>query len=491
MDLSYTADRMIPKAKNKRAMENPDALTRDIVASILKCYEQSNYQVKDLAPYLDTGEIYSTCKKVWQFIKSNIAYKVDPENVQWVKEPAKTWHDRQCDCKGYAIFIASLLKWLGIKGAFRFVSFSEDDPEPTHVYVVVKNRGKEIILDDVMPRFDKEKKYCFKYDYPMTQLYRVSGMPPRISSQKLSTLEDIAGIGCTNSPRVGLFSDILQPIKRILSGSKAQDMVVQISPAFLYMYIPSVKSSPLNTGIPDILSKMPAIVQSKADIARHLDTFVHDSWGYTYKNLTDGIIRQTLTQLLTMDPQDYLAKVIGYNINSPHVYGIGDLSEINNPTFNMPIPGMAPTPSGSGQLPGSSQTAQGVLNAAETAGASGAAGPYGQAGAMGLQLIQQFAGMFINYNITPAPSTAMPAVTDWNGFPTAMQIAKYIPTLNDPLGALGTNGGKLATSSLTSQTPSGSSGPGLQSGFSGITGWIMAGLLVGGLFLMTGKKGKR
>lgn len=176
MNLTQIADKVIPAARNKKVLLKKRYSTGDIVQEVLACYEQSKDQVKDLAPYLRGSTVKDTCRNIWNFLKYNVGYSVDPRDVQWVKEPAKVWHDKVCDCKSYAIFIASLLAALGINGCFRFVSFNSE-PYPTHVYIVVRYQGKDIVMDDVMPAFDDEKPYRSKKDYSMKGLYRVSGLP--------------------------------------------------------------------------------------------------------------------------------------------------------------------------------------------------------------------------------------------------------------------------------------------------------------------------
>lgn len=175
MDLKKIADSTIPKA-DKQSSFYKDGNTGDIMHEVLEVYKATAHQLKAFAPHLNAGDVYNTCSMIWHFVKANIRYKIDPPGVQWVKTPARTWADKVCDCKSYSIFILAILKHLGIKGAFRFVSFSAADPQPTHVYVVVKHRGKEIILDCVLGSFDEEKPYTHKHDYNMSNIYRLSGI---------------------------------------------------------------------------------------------------------------------------------------------------------------------------------------------------------------------------------------------------------------------------------------------------------------------------
>jgi hypothetical protein len=150
--------------------------TADIATKLLKVYRDQRHQVARLAPALRGATLLDTCRNVWRIVKENIRYQMDPKGNQWVRRPAQMWWSGVGDCKSYSVFIASCLDALGILGTFRFVSYVEDDATPTHVYVVVKNNGAEIILDAVMPGFNQEKPFEHKYDYNMTRIYELSGI---------------------------------------------------------------------------------------------------------------------------------------------------------------------------------------------------------------------------------------------------------------------------------------------------------------------------
>jgi hypothetical protein len=174
--IKQLADQLIPAPENAEALYKADGITKDIASEVLTTFRESNEQMARLAPYLKAGNIKETCQVIWQLVKFNIAYKVDPPGVQWIRTPSRLWADRVGDCKSYSVFIASCCYQLGIKCCFRFVSFN-DKLRPTHVYVVVKSRGQEIILDAVMPAFNQQKPYTQKWDYNMTRISRLSGIP--------------------------------------------------------------------------------------------------------------------------------------------------------------------------------------------------------------------------------------------------------------------------------------------------------------------------
>lgn len=175
MNYVSDADRLIPAADHKSSLKYKAGDTGNIMQVVLDCYRKKNGQLKRFAPTLHGRNVYETCSNIWHFVKENIRYKEDPPGQQWVKEPARVWADKVCDCKSYSIFIASALRHNGINGFFRFVSFS-DSIEPTHVYIVVPDNGRLIKIDCVLPRFDTEKPFEHNYDYPMTRIYSLSGI---------------------------------------------------------------------------------------------------------------------------------------------------------------------------------------------------------------------------------------------------------------------------------------------------------------------------
>jgi hypothetical protein len=175
MNIEQIANNTIPGAENKRVLKKAEGVTRDIIAEVLDCYQDSNDQLKDFAPHLKGSSLQQTCNNIWSFWKSKIKYLVDADGVQDIKTPAAVWATRYCDCKSFSVAVASTLHCLGIKGKFRFASYGSNSTMPTHVYVVALDGKKEIIIDCVWTGFNSQKPYRKKWDYNMTKVYRLSG----------------------------------------------------------------------------------------------------------------------------------------------------------------------------------------------------------------------------------------------------------------------------------------------------------------------------
>lgn len=189
------ASKTIPLPKGVKTLLHNNGNTSDIVESILATDSVSQNQLKNFAPYLRGKDVYTTLYNVWYFVRKYIPYQVDPLGYQFVKTPAATWLDakqgKQSDCKAYSIFIANILKNLGIQSAYRFAAYN-NHKDYTHVYVIVPGNTGEYILDSCMPNFNEEKPFTKKQDV-MTKIYSVSGLgcPPEQVKTTAATAQRI------------------------------------------------------------------------------------------------------------------------------------------------------------------------------------------------------------------------------------------------------------------------------------------------------------
>lgn len=174
-DWAAIATKVMPPPVNEDRTWAADGNTDDIVQAILSAEQWNQDQTAALAPHLKGESDRATLRNVWFFVRSNIRYVKDRPGHERVKLPAKTWADRSGDCKSMSVFIAGILKNLGIPAKYRFVSFR---PGPvTHVYVVATPHGQRpIIMDAVHEKFDQEAEYHSKKDYPMTKVSVVHGL---------------------------------------------------------------------------------------------------------------------------------------------------------------------------------------------------------------------------------------------------------------------------------------------------------------------------
>jgi hypothetical protein len=168
----------IKPADGKKVLRVSNGRTVDIQSVI--------FEVNKDGIWRDTKEFSKQYKptreslgELWQFVKSNIRYREDPDGVQWVKDPARLWQDKEGDCKSFTLFIVSILQNMGIPYTIRFTAYRKGTV--THVYPIAHlPNGKDVILDAVWYAFDSEKafhhKQDFKFQKKMADIYRLSGM---------------------------------------------------------------------------------------------------------------------------------------------------------------------------------------------------------------------------------------------------------------------------------------------------------------------------
>lgn len=153
-----------------------DGDTQDIVTVIMDMDAVSDkYVDAEAAQCLVGADDYDTLRNVWKFVKRNVRYKADSRGKEVVKSPAALFTIGKGDCKSFSITEAALLRALGFKGIrYRFAAYN-GGRDVTHVYVVVKSGGQDVILDAVYEEFDAEHRYTWKRDIPAARAH-ISGI---------------------------------------------------------------------------------------------------------------------------------------------------------------------------------------------------------------------------------------------------------------------------------------------------------------------------
>jgi hypothetical protein len=140
-------------------------------------------QTKDLAKNFKGSTEKETCSKIFNFLMSDITYKVDGDN-QKIKLPSAFLREKSGDCKSYSLFTGAILANLKIPFSFTYASYNPKDKTPEHIYVTTK---KGCIIDAVYRKFNAEKKPSYKYQKPMNISY-ISGIK-EMRSEKNSKRE--------------------------------------------------------------------------------------------------------------------------------------------------------------------------------------------------------------------------------------------------------------------------------------------------------------
>jgi hypothetical protein len=164
-------DPLFPKSEGVSKTIRRNADVSDTVAFIPKAVHETLNQTEAISRKLKGSNVYETCSRIWHFVYQHIDYKKDQEGYEQIRSPARVWKDRisgvDCDC--YSTFISSILTNLGIKHKLRITKYWKGYYQ--HIYPVVQNGRKEIILDCATDKFDYEVPYSEKKDYPMDLQY--------------------------------------------------------------------------------------------------------------------------------------------------------------------------------------------------------------------------------------------------------------------------------------------------------------------------------
>ena len=154
-----------------------DQTTGDIISAITKAHDQFRPEYKKIALFFKGSTPKKTGQKIFDFLKNNVRYTIEPGNKQTVKSPAAILAEGEGDCKHYAGWAGGVLDQLGIPFAYRFSSYRLFDKMPQHVFVVINPGTKnEIWIDPVLNTYDYKKPYTYATDKKYMALYQVSGI---------------------------------------------------------------------------------------------------------------------------------------------------------------------------------------------------------------------------------------------------------------------------------------------------------------------------
>jgi hypothetical protein len=153
--------------KNDQKIISYDQSTNDIINAILKQHNKSLNDYDKLYCYFDGGNCIDTAKKVFKYLKENVKYVIEPDNLQTVKTPSAilaTGKTTGSDCKNFSLFFAGILdayrRNTGEKFdiAYRFASYDGTNI-PEHVFVVINPDTENEIWCDAVLNYFNEKKH--------------------------------------------------------------------------------------------------------------------------------------------------------------------------------------------------------------------------------------------------------------------------------------------------------------------------------------------
>jgi len=177
----------LPQYQGKEKILKDQQNTDDIINEILKGHNQYSSQYKNISSFFIGSTPKKTLNNIWEFLKKEVKYKVEPESKQTIKSPSAiiaTGRTTGSDCKNYSLFTAGILDNINKMGSqkipfcFRFTGYKFFDTNPQHVFIVAyPGTDHEIWCDAVLNKFDYKKPYTIKIDKkPKNMLVGISGI---------------------------------------------------------------------------------------------------------------------------------------------------------------------------------------------------------------------------------------------------------------------------------------------------------------------------
>lgn len=185
-NLTNIANRLIPAFTGKNVIEHQNGNTKDIISTINKNHSSAVKELKAFALAIPGNTDFEKCRNLWYFLFTNIRYKLDPYGIQLIKKPNALWHDKDGDCKSFALFICSCMENLNIPYNYKYVSFSPINKDVTHVYVEAFPGGKLTFMDVPLRKFNQQKQPFYNHII--------------ITHKQMSEIHSVGNIGFIGQP---------------------------------------------------------------------------------------------------------------------------------------------------------------------------------------------------------------------------------------------------------------------------------------------------
>lgn len=179
--------RYLPAYRGNETIIKHNQDTNDIIKGIIEGHDKYAKDYDKISSFFIGSTPKQTGRNIWNFLKENVKYVVEPEYKQTIKSPSAiiaTGHTTGSDCKNLSLFTAGIVQSLAKKGiqkipfCFRFSSYKYFSEVPEHVFVVLYPGTKnEIWVDAVLNSYDNKKAYTYKIDKtPKNMLVGISGI---------------------------------------------------------------------------------------------------------------------------------------------------------------------------------------------------------------------------------------------------------------------------------------------------------------------------
>lgn len=188
--------------------------TLDIINAILKQHNKNANDYDKLYYFFDEGNYIDTAKKVFKYLKNNIKYVIEPDDLQTVKTPSAilaTGKTTGSDCKNFSLFFAGIMDAYrrntgkNFEICYRFASY-DGSKVPEHVFVVINpGTNNEIWCDAVLSYFNQKKQPNYYKD-------------KNLKNMALMALSGIDNMDTEQQQMNGVFDDVVKIATGDISG---------------------------------------------------------------------------------------------------------------------------------------------------------------------------------------------------------------------------------------------------------------------------------
>lgn len=153
---------ILPSSGTEKEIRN-NGTAYDTIDDMAKIVSKTLNQTAKLAAKLKGKTKEQSVQNVYDFLYNHIQYKQDRTGVEELREPARSWSERESgiDCDCFSIFASSILTNMGIEHHIEMCAI-HPDPWFKHVYVIVPkeassnigNRNNYWVVDACLHKFD-------------------------------------------------------------------------------------------------------------------------------------------------------------------------------------------------------------------------------------------------------------------------------------------------------------------------------------------------
>jgi hypothetical protein len=177
--------RKLPIYNNFGKVLVKDQNTSDIIKAIVKAHELNKSDYDKICSFFYTGDEIGTAKNIFNYIKKNVRYVIEPDDLQQIKNASAFFATPSSDCKNYALAINGILDACRRKYGmdcdlyYRFAAY-DGTRTPQHVFAVMNTDKGEVWIDPVLEYFNEDKQPNFYKDKKINKmaLMALSGVDP-------------------------------------------------------------------------------------------------------------------------------------------------------------------------------------------------------------------------------------------------------------------------------------------------------------------------